>query len=154
MSDSDFLIDVKSSLDKVMNDLVEEFQVGIPDLTGADVDNLVETDAFFKSTSPVLLWQFLTMIGAPRDPLYKVTFLVGVKTVSDASNYKLVTLSNQLRKSFEVQTRIEIGDYTGASAVLNTGYLLVTDNTFAPQQYDHMSGVRFFVITAIGARLV
>ena len=151
---NDYLIHVKSTIDKVMDDLVVNLSGQFPGLLGADVDNLVETDEIFKSEAPVLLWQFLSMVGAPRDPLYKVNFLVGAKTVSDASNYTLVNLSNELRKSFEVETRINVSDYSEAVAVMDTGYMLVTDNSFAPQQYDHMSGVRFFVISAMGARVI
>ena len=149
---NDYLIHVKSTIDKVMNDLVTSLAGQFPNLKGADVDNLVNTDEVFRSEDPVILWQFLTMTGAPKDPLYKINFLVGAKTVSDSANYDLVGLSNELRKAFEANTRIEVGDYSGVTAVTNTGYLIVVDNSFAPQQYDHMSGIRFFAISAMGAR--
>ena len=149
---NDYLIHVKSTIDKTMMDLVASLSGQFPGLQGADVDNLTETDEVFKSEQPVLLWQFLTLQPSPRDPLYRVNFLVGAKTVSDKGGYKLANLSNELRKTFEVEERIEVGDYSGASPVLNTGYFLITENTFTPQQYDHMSGIRFFSITAVGAR--
>lgn len=149
---NDYLIHVKSTIDKTMNDLVSTLGPSFTNLKGVDVDNLVETDEIFKSEDPVILWQFLSLKGAPRDPLYRVDFLVGSKTVSDASNYVLTKLSNELRKSFEVNNRISVGDYSGATAVENTGYFTIVDNSLAPQQYEHMSGVRFFVIQAMGAR--
>lgn len=149
---NDYLIHVKSTIDKTMNDLVTALSGQFPNLKGGDVDNLVETDEIFKAEEPVLLWQFLSLMPAPRDPLYRLDFLVGAKTVSDASNYTLTSLSNELRKAFEIETRIEVGDYSGVSATAGTGYFIVTNNTYAPQQYDHMSGIRFFSITAMGAR--
>jgi hypothetical protein len=149
---NDYLIHVKSTIDKTMNDLVTSLSGQFTNLQGVDVDNLVETDEIFKSTDPVILWQFLSLRGAPRDPLYRVDFLVGAKTVSDASNYILTQLSNELRKAFEVETRIVVGDYSGATATENTGYFTIVDNSLAPQQYEHMSGVRFFSIRAMGAR--
>lgn len=149
---NDYLIHVKSTLDKVMIDLVASLVGQFSGLLGADVDNLVESDSVFKSENPALLWQFLVLTPAPKDPLYRVEFLVGAKTVSDASGYQIASLSNELRQSFEVGTRIEVGDYSGAVATLNTGYFLITHNTFAPQKYDHMSGLRFFSIVAMGAR--
>lgn len=151
---NDYLIHVKSTIDKTMNDLVASLSGSYAGLKGVDVDNLVETDEIFKSEDPVLLWQFQTLTGQPRDPLYRVTFLVGAKTVSDAANYQLMSLSNELRKAFEVQERIEVGDYSGATAITNTGYFNIVDNSLAPQQYEHMSGVRFFTITAVGARTI
>lgn len=149
---NDYLIHVKSTLDKTMNDLVVSLGPSFNNLQGVDVDNLVETDEIFKSQDPVLLWQFLTLRVSPRDPMYRLDFLIGSKTVSDAAGYTLASLSNELRKAFEVDTRISVGDYSGAVAVPDTGYFVITSNVFAPQQYDHMSGIRFFNITAMGTR--
>lgn len=149
---NDYLIHVKSTIDKTMMDLVSTLSGQFPGLLGADVDNLTETDEVFKSESPVLLWQFMTLRPAPRDPLYRVNFLVGAKTVSDKGGYSLASLSNELRKVFEVEERIEVGDYSGAVPTPGTGYFLITENTYTPQQYDHMSGIRFFSISAVGAR--
>lgn len=149
---NDYLIHVKSTLDKQMHDLVSSLSGQFPNLKGADVDNLTETDDVFKSEDPVLLWQFLTLMPSPKDPLYRVNFLIGAKTVSDKGGYTLASLSNEVRKEFEVNERIEVGDYSGAVPTLNTGYFVITSNTFTPQQYDHMSGVRFFSINAVGAR--
>lgn len=149
---NDYLIHVKSTIDKTMMDLVTALSPTFTGLQGVDVDNLTETDEIFKAETPVLLWQFLTLTPSPKDPLYRVNFLVGAKTVSDKGSYNLSNLSNELRKNFEVEQRIEVGDYSGDTPVANTGYFLVTHNTFTPQQYDHMSGIRFFSITAVGAR--
>lgn len=151
---NDYLIHVKSTIDKTMNDLVTTLTPSFANLQGVDVDNLVETDEIFKSEDPVLLWQFLTLRPYPRDPMYKVDFLIGAKTVSDSAGYKLASLSNELRKAFEVETRIPVGDYSGVTAVENTGYFMVVSNVFAPQQYDHMSGIRFFNISAMGTRTI
>lgn len=151
---NDYLLHVKSTLDKTMTDLVTSLSGTFPNLKGVDVDNLVETDEIMKSEDPVILWQFLTLTPTPRDPLYRLEFLVGAKTVSDHGNYDLTSLNNELRKSFEVDTSILVGDYSGASAVLGKGYFVVTDNPMAPQQYDHMSGIRFFSVRAMGARTI
>ena len=151
---NDYLLDVKSTIDKIMNDLVDSLVGQFPDLKGIDVDDLVETDGIMKSEDPVLLWQFLTMTPVPRDPLFRVEFLVGAKTVGDHGNYTLTHINNELRKSFEIGTRIAVGDYSGASPVLGKGYFVVSDNSMAPQQYDHMSGIRFLSIRAMGARTV
>ena len=151
---NDYLLDVKSTLDKTMSDLVTSLSAKFPNLAGVDVDNLVETDEVMKSENPVVLWQLLTLTPTPRDPLYRLEFLVGAKTMSDQGNYTLTSLNNELRKSFEVDTRISVGDYSEAVAVLGKGYFVVTDNPMAPQQYDHMAGIRFFSVRAMGARTI
>ena len=151
---NDYLLDVKSTIDKTMNDLVTSLAGQFPNLKGVDVDNLVETDEIMKSEDPVILWQLLTLTPTPRDPLYRLEFLVGAKTVSDHGSYDLTSLNNELRKSFEVDTSIAVGDYSDTVAVLGKGYFVVTDNPMAPQQYDHMAGIRFFSVRAMGARTV
>ncbi len=149
---NNFLLHVKSSIDKTMLDMVTTLQATYPTLKGVEIDNLVQTDEMMKSEEPVLLWQFLALIPTPRDPLYRIEFMLGVKTVADSGNYLLAALMNEIGKVFEVGHTIPIGDYSGAVAVLDTGYMMVSRNTMTPQQYDHMSGMRFFTIIAHGVR--
>lgn len=150
---NEFVLHVKSTIDKTMMDLVTSLQGTYPTLQGVEVDDLNATDEVMKSTAPALLWQFLGLTPAPRDPLYRVEFLVGVKTVSDAANYVLTKIMMEVRKSFEVEATIDVADYSGVSAVLNKGYLFVTDNAMVPQQYDQMSGIRYFAIVARAVRM-
>lgn len=154
MSGNDFRLHVKSTLDKIMNDLVTSIRVstGYADLQGVEIDNLVQTDEVLKSDSPALLWQFGVLVADPRDPLYRLEFLVGCKTVLDAGNYVMAVLNNELGKAFEVGATIAIADYSGSTAGAQTGYMLVTGNVLSPQQYDNMSGIRFFSISACAAR--
>ncbi len=153
MSD-DFMVWCKSTLDKIMTDLVDQLEPTFDGLQGSEVDNTLETDKVFKAKYPALLWQFLTAAESPRDPLYRVTFLVGAKTVSDSGNYDLSKLNGELRKTFKTGDRLSVRDYSGAVASVEKGYLVISDNILSPQQYDHMNGVRFFAVTAVGARLV
>lgn len=150
---SAFVLHVKSTIDKVMTDLVASMQADYPGLRGVEVDNLVQTDEIMKGTAPALLWQFLALIPTPRDPLYRIEFLIGVKTVSDAGNYLMAAIMAEIGAVFAVGETISVGDYSGAIADLNTGYMVVGQNTMIPQQYDHMSGYRFFSIIAHGARM-
>lgn len=149
---NDYLLHVKSTLDKKMTDMVTALTPEFPNLQGVDVDNLTETEEVMKSENPVILWQFLTLSPAPKDPLYRLNFLVGAKTTSDKGSYTIARLSNDIGKEFEVNSRIEVGDYSGAVEIEGTGYFLITDNSLAPQQYDHMSGIRFFSVVAMGSR--
>lgn len=149
---NEFLLHVKSTIDKTMMGLVTSLQGTYSTLKGVEVDNLVEMDEIVKSEDPALLWQFLTLTPSPRDPLYRIEFLVGVKTVSDSANYLLTTLMMEVRKTFEVQATIDIADYSGVSPVYGKGYMIISNNSMAPQQYDHVAGIRFFSIVARAVR--
>ena len=151
---SEFVNDVKSTLDKLMTDAVTSLLPTYPTLKGVEVDNLMQTDEVVKGTSPALLWQLLTVAPHPRDPLYRVEFLVGVKTVSDAGNYLMSALMAELGERFAVGESVPVGDYSGSVAVTNTGYLVFGKASMAPQQYDHMSGFRFYSVVEVGARTV
>jgi len=152
---NNFLLHVKSSIDKIMTDTVEVLKdedESYANLKGVEVGNLLQTDEVMKGLAPALLWQFVAMTPVPRDPLYRIEFTVGVKTVSDAGNYQMAGLMNALSKVFNVGATLEIGDYSGEDAEPGTGYMVIASSTLAPQQYDHMSGFRFFTILAHGAR--
>lgn len=151
---SDFVSHVKSTLDKAMTDAVTALSSTYPTLKGVEVDNLMQTDEVMKGTSPALLWQLLTVAPHPRDPLYRVEFLIGVKTVSDAGNYLMSALMAELGERFPVGGSLAVGDYSGSTAVTNTGYIVFGSMTMVPQQYDHMSGYRFYSMVAVGARTV
>lgn len=151
---SDFAVCVKSSLDKIMNDLVTSLQATYPTLQGAELDDTAATAELFGSDAPGLLWQLLTVSPHPRDPLYEVQFIVGAKTIADAGNYKLADLAMHCKAPFEVDTRIAVGDYSGAVAVLGKGYFIVRQNQLAPQQFEEQAGIRFYTVTGIGARLL
>lgn len=156
MSGNDFRLHLKSTLDKLMVDLIASIKAstGYQDLQGVEIDNLVQTDEVLKSDRPALLWQFGVVVPDPRDPLYRLEFLVGSKTVMDAGNYVMAVLNNELGKAFEVGATIQIADYSGSTAGSPTGYMVVTDNVLSPQQYDNMSGIRFFAISARAARYI
>lgn len=155
MSGNDFRLHVKSTLDKIMTGLVTSIKAttGFSTLKGVEIDNLMQTDEILRSEDPALLWQFGVLVAEPRDPLYRLECQVGVKTVADAGNYVMAVLYNELGKAFEVGATIAIADYSGAVAGSQTGFMVVTGNTLAPQQYDHMSGIRMFAITASAARM-
>ncbi len=156
---SSFHIQVKSTLDKVMADLVDTLQtslateLGSHTLHGVEVDNLVQTDEIIKGEDPALLWQFMVVTENPRDPLYRVEFLVGVKTAADAGNYLMAHLISALGDSFKSQNVIDIHDYSGAVAGPKIGYMIVSRNTMTPQQSDNLSGIRFFSVIANGVRM-
>lgn len=154
MSASEFYLQVKSTLDKVMMDLVNAWDNEFPGLTGCELDDVTLTSERLGSPTPMLVWQLLNVTEAPRDPLYQIGFMVGAKTVSDAGNYNLAELWAKLNGAFLVETVIQIGDYSGATASLDKGYMVVKQTAGTPQQFDEQAGLRFISVSAVGARKV
>ena len=153
---ANFLVPVKSTLDKVMNDLVATIAADNPTdystLAGMDVDDIVETDQLLKSVTPLLIWQHGALTPHPRDPLYQFEFMVGAKTNEDKGNYLLMDLAMRVHDAFKVDTKVTVEDYSGVSAVPNQGYFVVTEVTQAPQVFENQAGLRMWQVMAKGAR--
>ena len=157
MSD-DFLVPVKSTLDKLMWDLVTATKLDNPSLysrlSGLDMDDIVDTDELIKSEDPLYLWQHIGLSPKPRDPLYSFEFMVGAKTSQDKGNYLLADLSMRVQKAFKVETFIDVQDYSGDTAVPDQGYLTIVTLSQAPQVFDNLAGIRMWQVMALGARKV
>lgn len=148
---ADFLLELKSTLDFLVNQKVEALQEeDYTDLQAAEVDDMAQTDAVLGSAAPALIWQFGTLSPNPRPPMYDVEFMVGSKTVSDAGNYKLMALLTQVRDLFEVNSSFSVFDYTMLDTedadTTPSGYVFVSANEVNVQQFDNQSGLRYAVI--------
>lgn len=155
---ADFLVPVKSTLDKLMWDLVAAIALEDPanysTLGGLDMDDIVDTDELIKSQKPLLLWQHISLAPKPRDPLYTFEFMVGAKTSNDKGNYLLANLSMRVQNAFKVDTFLDVQDYSGDTAVPGKGYLTVVSLSQAPQVFDNVAGIRMWQAMAIGARKI
>ncbi len=155
---ADFLVPVKSTLDKLMFDLRASIAADNPtdyaSLQAVDVDDIVDTDDIVKAVKPTLLWQHLSLDPKPKDPLYQCEFMVGAKTSGDKGNYLLTDLVMRLQQAFKVDTLLQVEDYSGASAIPDQGYLVVTSLAQAPQMFENQSGIRMWQVAALGARKV
>lgn len=152
----DFPLQLKSTLDKLVFDKTAELRAKYPTLEWAEVDDMSQTDEIFKSAEPRLLWQFGTLYEHPRAPLYGLQFFVGAKTTQDPGNYTLLDLLSQIRDVFKPQASYPIFDYTMAvsdpSDLTERGFITVSSNEIASQQFDRQSGVRYAVIEARAVR--
>lgn len=149
-----FPLEIKSTLDKVMNDIKSDLIGDNPTLEALDIDNLADPDDLGGSAKPTLLWQFSTLDPSPRDPLYIGSFLVGAKTTDDDGNYLLTELLAHLINYFQIDTQIAISDYSGDTAVPGKGVLNITSIILSPQQYDNLSGIRTYSVTFTAQRLI
>ena len=145
---SDFTTALKSTLDKKGFDLA-----AAEGLTLVDLDDLVTTSELFHTNRNALVWEFSGISPDPAHPLYGFHFKMGARTVSDAANYNILRLVDDLSAAFEVGTRHEIHDLSGAVAGPLVGTMFVTDIRVDPQMYDKDSGIRMVSVSGKCIRL-
>jgi len=145
---SDFTTALKSTLDKKGFDLAAT--EGLPLV---DLDDLVTTSELFHTNRNALVWEFSGIAPEPVDPLYGFHFKMGARTVSDAANYNILRLVDDLASVFEVGARYEVHDLTGAVAGPLVGTMYITDIRVDPQMYDKDSGIRMVSVAGKCIRL-
>jgi len=154
MSSHNFVIEVKSTLDKVVHDLALSLDNGTG-IAVYDMDDAVNVDDILTSSEPAVLWRFLNLDEAPTDPLYMVEIVVGVKTTSDPSNYELLSYISAIKGVFKVGGNVDVYDYSKeVQSTDKTGYLLYTQSGIEPQGMDRASGLRMLAVTAAAVRLI
>lgn len=146
----DFPFQLKSTVDKLVADKVAALLPTYPTLSWAEVDDMAQTDAVFKSENPALIWQFGGLYPRPRAPMYDFEFLVGAKTTQDPGNYSLIRLLSAIREVFKPGASFIVHDYTlavGAPAdPVEYGFLMVGSNEIEPQKFDRQSGIRYATV--------
>lgn len=146
MSSDTFYLEVKSTLDKLMTDLIPVLQAVDPNLSGADLDDFRQTDHILASSDASLVWQLVSLEQDPRDPLWEFKFYVGVKTTEDKANYNLAELMALAMKDFTVNNSFDIADYSGATASAKRGSATIIRHETNPQMFDHQSGIRLTMV--------
>ncbi len=139
-----FFSAIKSTIDNVSYAIAASLVAeGETTLQVADLDDVMQTDAVLGAEAPALVYQLLEAVEAPRDPLWVVSFLIGVKTTSDASNYKLSTLQAKITSRFPVGSSLDIRNYF-ANTLPSTSeaHGTVVAAEINPQQFDAQSGIR------------
>lgn len=149
MPSDTFLLALKSTIDKLGNDLA---QAQVPPISFVDLDDSTATEAVFTSTNNALIWEMSSFDESPADPLYMATFHIGARTVNDPSNYSILALTGKVKEVFKVGSRIEIKDYSGLAASAKQGSLTIINVSVNPQAYDRTSGVRLISVTARARR--
>lgn len=149
MSEETFLVAVKSTIDKMVNDMA---LAEVPAVSYADLDNVVNTAALFESDDDALVWEMLNMDARPQDPLYLLSFNVGARTVNDPANYDMMKLVGKVKAAFAEKNDIPVFDYSGATVGPKLGFLYIVDVGINPQEFDKVSGVRLATVVARAAR--
>lgn len=145
----DFLLYVKSTIDKFGSDLAAALSV----TKKVDLDDIVNTTELLASEDTAIVWEVTTLNDAPVDPLYDLIFSMGVKVTGDPSNYNMMKLLSSVHNLFPQGSNHLIFDYSGDVAGTDQkGDFTVVDVRVDPQQFDRVSGIRLVSIRAKAVR--
>jgi len=128
-------ISVKSTLDKLLNDLALANSMGYYDLDGAYLspDQAESKDA-------TLISRFLGVSPALRDPLYQGSFQAGVSVGDDPAQYASLKYMSILLDMFRIGAGFDVYDYSGAVRSENRiGLIVVTAVVPSPTEFDQVS---------------
>ena len=135
---SQFYLHVKSSLDKIANDVA-----GMLGIAAVEIDDVTNVEEALASPADLVMFQLVDMQPDPDDPLYNLQFEIGVKTTTDSANYDLATLLSSVQDVVALGETFYVRDYSGLVApTTDTGYLYITGVQTDPQAFDGASGIR------------
>jgi len=141
----DFLLYVKSTLDKFGSDLAASLSID----RKVDLDDIVNTQELLASDETAIVWELTMMNDNPIDPLYDLLFSMGVKVTGDPSNYNMMTLLSAVQNLFPQGANLKIFDYSGdVAGTEQKGDFTVSDVRVDPQQFDRVSGIRLISVRA------
>jgi hypothetical protein len=140
-----FPLAIKSTLDTLGVGMAQSLT---PPALFVDLDDVTATEEVFSSTTPAILWELGRLDESPRDPLYALTFSVGVRTSNDAANYTIMNLVGKLKEVFPIGRRILVADLSDSGTPAPIGQMIITKVDLNPQVYDRTSGIR--MVSVIG----
>lgn len=149
MSQANFLVSLKSTIDKLANTLATTLGVQYVDL-----DDVTTTAALFRGEATAIVMEFGTLEADPSDPIYAGSFNIGARTVQDPGNYDILKLVGEVEQLFPRGQRILVYDSFEELETGLQGILVPGDITVIPQQYDMSSGFRLMTVTFKAQRLL
>lgn len=151
MSEDKFLVAVKSTIDKLGNDLA---QSQVPPALFVDLDDSTATEDAMSSEADAIVWELGTLEEEPADPLYMLTFSIGARTTNDAANYDILRLTGKVREHFKKGNTYRVRDYSDLVASVEMGVIRITDVVVMQQSFDRTSGVRLVTVYARAQRFL
>lgn len=149
MSHALFLVAVKSTIDKLCNDLALAQDTPT---RFVDLDDATAVEDVMTSSDPAVIWDMGSFEESPSDPLYYSTFSIGARTTEDPSNYNILRLTGDIGDVFKVGVSLDIKDYSGSLASESMGRLHILSVSVNPQGFDRISGVRLASVVARAQR--
>lgn len=149
MSVDTFLLAVKSTIDKLGVDMATA-QPGSPKFI--DLDDATATEEAMAKPDPVFIWEMSTFEEAPKDPLYRATFSVGIRAMNDPANYGLLKMTGVIGGVFRPETFFDVKDWSDTLASASQGRIFITKSYVNAQGFDRAAGVRMISIDAMVQR--
>ena len=149
MSESEFILAVKSTIDKLGYDLG---QAESPAITFVDLEDTINTTALFKTNDTAYVWDMAVLAPSPRDPLYSVAFSVGARTVNDSANFTSLALVGKVKSAFSIGESIEVRLYSGPTAGPVMGSIYMTSAIIMPHNFDKVAGIRMVSVQGKAVR--
>jgi hypothetical protein len=142
---TDFFSMVKSTLDKAGVDIATAYGQGT---RFVDLDDQVAIQELLSSDDSAIVWELLTLVEDPRDPLYALEFGIGAKTTGDPGNYNMTELLDKVRDVISTGSSLTVYDFTpGGDGVTPHGYIFISSVGVDPQLQDKASGIRLIAVT-------
>jgi hypothetical protein len=149
MAQDDFLLAVKSTIEKRVKSLADSLS-----LLYVDLDDTTQTEVVLGTNSPALVFEMGSLDTDPIDPLYSGSFHVGARVADDPSNYTLLGNTGKVAELFPIGARIEVFNESDVVQGPLIGVLLVGGQEVAAQTYDLLSGFRLVSIPFKAQRLL
>ena len=147
---SDFILPVKSTVDKIAIDLATT--MGVDHL---DLDDMVNFAEKMEGPNDLLVWEMVNMREVPRDPLWELDFAIGAKTVHDSGNYDIADFINTISQTLFKEASFDVYDYSGTAApTQKLGNIYITNVNLDPQEFDRQAGVRVITVRGKAMRFV
>lgn len=145
---TDFTLALKSTIDYYAKTLADE--QGLPFI---DLDAEIGENAVLESDQPAVVWEFSTLSEYPMDPLYAVSFDIGVMTLLDPSQYVSLKYIDVFLSAFKAGISFPVMDYSGANMPSTVkGSLFIRASAVTQQQPDRTTGIRFVTVDARATR--
>ena len=145
---NDFYTKVKSTIDRLAVDIANDLGIGF-----VEMDDTVNVDEMLASDQDLIVYQMVTMVENPIDPMWDMSFNIGAKTTTDAANYDLAGIVSKITDYVAKNSFINVMDYSGIQAPTDKeGYIHFVDVAIDPQAFDGASGVRMFSVQSKAVR--
>jgi hypothetical protein len=147
---TDFVTAIKSTIDRYGVAVAEAYG----DLLFLDLDDSYNVSQVLETDEPAVVWQLMYLDEDPVDPMFKLAFVIGAKTVNDPGNYALLRIVDSFRQVFVQNDSIDIYDYSGEDGPTEKlGYMYFTGIDVEAHIADQQAGYRLATVTARVVRL-
>jgi hypothetical protein len=152
-----FYLSVKSTVDALTAQIAAEAASVYPDIQALlqPLDTSAAGAQVATGDGPALVWSLQQFAPSPRDPLYQILFMIGVRTTSDPNGETLANLLSVVQAELPIGFRFDIKNYSGETVSEEpgeTGTAYVRGISVQEQLYDGQAAMRMISVAAAVVR--